>query len=43
MLVFRRDDGAFDTTADVGLGETLTTPLLPGFALALDDLFADLD
>lgn len=43
VLVFRRDGTGFETTQDLGPGETLSTPLLPGFALALDDLFADLE
>jgi Uma2 family endonuclease len=43
VLVFRRDGTGFATTADLGAGEALTTPLLPGFSLALDALFADLD
>jgi Uma2 family endonuclease len=44
VLVFRRvgDDAAFDDGVDVGPGDTLTSPLLPGFALPIDELFADL-
>jgi len=42
VLVFRRSDrGAsrFDVALEPGRGETLTSPLLPGFELALDELF----
>jgi Uma2 family endonuclease len=44
VLVFRRgDDGAAsDDGVDVGPGDTLTSPLLPGFALPIDELFAGL-
>jgi Uma2 family endonuclease len=44
VLVFRRPDSGseFDDGIDVGPGATLTSPLLPGFALATDELFADL-
>jgi Uma2 family endonuclease len=40
----RAGDGSFPTVADLNLeaGETLTTPLLPGFALPMAELFADL-
>jgi Uma2 family endonuclease len=40
----RAGDGSFPTVADLSLeaGETLTTPLLPGFALPMAELFADL-
>jgi Uma2 family endonuclease len=31
----------FDITAELGPGETLTTPLLDGFSLPIDELFAD--
>jgi len=44
VLVFRRsssDAVTFDVELTVGRGETLTSPLLPGFALAIDELFAD--
>ncbi len=39
--IYRRDDDTLTLTlaATVGPGDTLTTPLLPGFAVALDRLF----
>lgn len=45
VLVFRRDDSGagFAAAVDVGAGERLTSPLLPGFALSLDELFAGLE
>lgn len=41
----RLADLSFPLVADLGgdRGDTLTTPLLPGFSMALDDLFLDLD
>lgn len=38
----RRDDGHFPRFAELSTGQaaTLETPLLPGFALSVDDLFA---
>lgn len=42
VIVYRHDDdGSFPlaTTLDAGHGETLTTPLLPGWGLPLDKLF----
>ncbi len=42
FLVSRRcspDAATFDVELTVSRGETLTSPLLPGFAVALDDLF----
>lgn len=44
ILVFRRSTAkatTFDVAIEVGPGETLTTPLLDGFALPIDDLFDD--
>ncbi|HUS21857.1 MAG TPA: Uma2 family endonuclease [Aeromicrobium sp.] len=44
VLMFRRstpDAVGFDVTAEIGPGDTLTTPLLEGFSQAIDDLFAD--
>jgi len=44
VLVFRRSEPAassFDVALEPGRGEVLGSPLLPGFALALDQLFAD--
>ncbi len=44
VLVYRRsspDARAFDVELEPGRGESLTSPLLPGFALALDQLFID--
>jgi len=43
VLVFRRSGPQvreFDIALTIERGETLTSPLLPGFALALDELFA---
>ena len=43
VLVYRRSAPAaktFDVALEPGPGESLTSPLLPGFELALDDLFA---
>ncbi|MDN5920093.1 MAG: Uma2 family endonuclease [Pseudonocardia sp.] len=44
VLVLRRDatDTGFDAAVDIGSGE-LTSPLLPGFTLDVDVLFADLE
>jgi Uma2 family endonuclease len=45
VLVYRRSrPGAptFDVELEVGLGESLESPMLPGFVLALDELFAGL-
>jgi Uma2 family endonuclease len=42
VLVYRRsrpDSPTFDVALEVGAGETLASPLLPDFALALDELF----
>ncbi|MDQ3719269.1 MAG: Uma2 family endonuclease [Actinomycetota bacterium] len=42
VLVFRRSTpGAtrFDVALELGRGEALESPLLPGFRLALDELF----
>lgn len=39
VLVYRV--GSFDDAVEVGPGEQLTTPLLPGFALATGELFAE--
>jgi Uma2 family endonuclease len=42
VLVFRRSGpGApsFDVTLELGVGDTLQSPMLPGFALPLDELF----
>ena len=42
VFVFRRsqpDAPRFDVSLDVSPGETLTSPLLPGFALAVDEIF----
>ena len=43
VLVCRRSSplaATFDIELIVSRGETLTSPLLPGFALSLDELFA---
>ncbi len=43
VLVFRRSKPtapSFDVAEELARGETLTSPLLPGFALALDALFS---
>jgi Uma2 family endonuclease len=42
VLVYRRsspDTASFDVALEPGRGEALTSPLLPGFSLALDELF----
>ncbi|MDN5918815.1 MAG: Uma2 family endonuclease [Pseudonocardia sp.] len=39
VLVYRA--GGFDDAIEVGPGGQLTSPLLPGFALGIDELFAD--
>jgi Uncharacterized protein conserved in cyanobacteria len=39
VLVYRA--GSFDDAIEVGPGERLTSPLLPGFTLAIDELFAE--
>ena len=42
VIVFRRsrpDAPGFDVSLELGRGESLTSPLLPGFELALDELF----
>lgn len=42
VLVFRRSKPAapsFDVSEELARGEALTSPLLPGFTLALDALF----
>jgi hypothetical protein len=31
----------FDTALELGAGDTLTSPLLPGFELALDELYRE--
>ena len=44
VLVSRRSSpeaATFDVELTVARGEMLTSPLLPGFALALDELFND--
>jgi Uma2 family endonuclease len=44
VLVFRRsapDVTTFDVALELGRGETLSSPQLPGFGLALDELFRD--
>lgn len=43
VLVYRRsapEAKAFDVALELGRGERLTSPQLPGFALGLDELFA---
>ncbi|MGI8945263.1 MAG: Uma2 family endonuclease [Thermoleophilaceae bacterium] len=43
VLVFRRsstDSARFDIALELGGGDSLTSPLLPGFATGLDELFA---
>jgi Uma2 family endonuclease len=39
VLVYRKVE-SLDGASEVGPGETLTSPLLPGFALPIDELFA---
>jgi Uma2 family endonuclease len=44
VLIFRRSGAsapAFDASLELASGDALASPLLPGFTLALDDLFAD--
>jgi Uma2 family endonuclease len=44
VLIFRRsrpEIAAFDVALELGRGDTLTSPQLAGFELALDDLFRD--
>jgi len=45
VLVFRRDGSGsgFAAAVDVGAGESLTSPMLPGFTLAIGELFHDLE
>jgi Uma2 family endonuclease len=44
VLVFRRDDSGpgFADAVEHGMGESLTSPVLPGFTTSVDALFADL-
>ena len=39
VLVYRKDE-SLDDASEVGPGETLTSAVLPGFALPIDELFA---
>jgi hypothetical protein len=39
VLVYRAGE-SLDDASEVGPGETLTSPLLPGFSLPIDELFA---
>jgi hypothetical protein len=42
IIVFRRSTPRtqmFDVSLELGRGDTLTSPLLPGYALALDEPF----
>jgi Uma2 family endonuclease len=41
VLVFRGPD--FRSGVELAAGQQLTTPLLPGFAVGVDELFADID
>jgi Uma2 family endonuclease len=44
VAVFRRSDPKvprFDVSLELTVGETLTSPLLPGFKLAIAEIFAD--
>jgi len=43
LLVFRRSEpesATFDVAIELGRGDTLASPLLPGFSLPLEELFA---
>jgi len=45
VIVFRRSQPkapACDVSLELARGDALTSPLLPGFALALDELFGPL-
>ncbi|MBC8092896.1 MAG: Uma2 family endonuclease [Pseudonocardia sp.] len=44
VLIFRRGDSGpgFADVVEIGLGTVLGSPLLPGFELKVDELFADL-
>ena len=45
VLAFRRSNSGapgFDVAVEVGRGDTLASPMLPGFALPLDELFEGL-
>jgi hypothetical protein len=42
VLVFRRSEpqaASFDVALEIGIGERLASPLLPGFSLAVAELF----
>ena len=44
VLVFRRSAGdalSFDVALQLGTGDALTSPLVPGFALAVSELFGE--
>ena len=44
VLVYRRSSSearTFDVALELGAGERLTSPQLPGFALSLDELFRE--
>ena len=46
VLIFRRSDlkaAGFDIALELRGGELLTSPQLPGFSLALSELFAERD
>ena len=42
VLVYRRSSSEspeFDVALELGVGESLTTPLIPGFSVELSELF----
>ena len=41
VTVLRLREGEFEVAGEYGAGETLTSPVLPGFELRVDDMFGD--
>ncbi len=41
VIVCRQRSGGLETLAELGPGQTLESPLLPGFSLGLETLFAE--
>ncbi len=42
LAVFRRQGGTLELTQQLGTGDKVTSPLLPGFSTLVDSLFADM-